>query len=188
MVDHFTAGQVLEDGKDEIMSMKWIGAILIIIGCGGAGFYMASQYRRELKMLRQLECALEYMTSELKYRQIPLPQLINAAADRTCGAIRNCLAGLAGELESQIAPDAGSCMKAVLAKAKDIPLRVFNCMELLGSTLGLFDLEGQLAGFSSVHAECNRLITEMEEGKQQRLRSYQTLGLCAGAALAILFA
>lgn len=167
--------------------MKWIGAILVIIGCGGVGFYMAFQYRRELQMLKQLEKALEYMTSELRYRQTPLPQLVRAAADRSCGALRHCLEELSGELESQIAPDAISCMKAVLAKAKDIPSRVFNCMEQLGSTLGLFDLEGQLAGFASVQRECGRGIEEMEAGKQQRIRSYQTLGLCAGAALAILF-
>lgn len=167
--------------------MKWIGAILVIIGCGGVGFYMAFRYSRELTMLKQFKNALEYMTSELRYRQTPLPQMIKAAADRSCGELRQCLEELSVELESQIAPDAASCMKAALSKARDIPLRVFNCMEQLGSTLGLFDLEGQLAGFVSVQNECSRLITEMEDGKQQRIRSYQTLGLCAGAVLAILF-
>lgn len=169
------------------MGMKWIGAILVIIGCGGVGFYMAFLYRRELQMLKQLDNLLEYMISELKYRQTSLPQLIKAAADRTGGILNQCLVALAVELESQIAPDAVSCMNAVLIRTKDIPKRVFACLELLGSTLGLFDLDGQLVGFASVKSECGRCIEEMEAGKQQRIRSYQTLGLCAGAALAILF-
>lgn len=169
------------------MSVKWIGAILVMIGCGGLGFYMASQYRRELRILKQLLSALEYMANELRYRQTPLPQLIKSASERSEGAIKQCLQELFRELESQIAPDAGCCMKAALGKVKELPNRAVLCMELLGSTLGLFDLEGQLAGFSSVQGECSRLIAEMEDGKQQRLRSYQTLGLCAGAALAILF-
>lgn len=187
MVDQFTAGQVLADGKDENMSLKWIGAILVVAGCGGVGFLMAFQYRRELRMLRQLEKVLEYMAYELKCRQIPLPQLIKTAADRTNGALRGCLEGLSGELESQISPDAISCMRVALSKTKELPKRVLACLELMGSTLGVFDLDGQLAGFASVQAECNRCILEMENGKEQRLRSYQTLGLCAGAALAILF-
>ena len=57
----------------------------------------------------------------------------------------------------------------------------------LGASLGRFDLQGQLQGIESVRAQCRKDLAELEDNRDQRLRSYQTLGLCAGCALAILF-
>ena len=53
--------------------------------------------------------------------------------------------------------------------------------------MGQFDLSGQLKGFEAVNKDCLRELTDLENNRTQRTRSYQTLGLCAGAALAILF-
>ena len=57
----------------------------------------------------------------------------------------------------------------------------------MGSSLGRFDLEGQLQGLESVRIYCREQLDELSKDRDVRLRSYQTLGLCAGAALAILF-
>jgi len=48
-------------------------------------------------------------------------------------------------------------------------------------------MEGQLKGLESVRQECRRQVETLSYNRDARLRSYQTLGLCAGAALAILF-
>jgi hypothetical protein len=57
----------------------------------------------------------------------------------------------------------------------------------LGQSLGRFDLNGQLLGIAAVRNTCRSKLQQFEKNKEVRLRSYQTLGLCAGAALAILF-
>ena len=57
----------------------------------------------------------------------------------------------------------------------------------MGSSLGRFDLDGQLLGLEAVRVYCQEQLSEMSKDRDVRLRSYQTLGLCAGAALAILF-
>ena len=57
----------------------------------------------------------------------------------------------------------------------------------LGKSLGRFDLNGQLQGIEQVRAHCRRELSSLENGRDQRIRGYQTLGVCAGAALAILF-
>ena len=57
----------------------------------------------------------------------------------------------------------------------------------LGKTLGRFDLEGQLQGLQAVCAACLEARDSLQKDRDTRLRSYRTLGLCAGAALAILF-
>ena len=55
------------------MSFKWIGALMVVAGCGGVGFTMAAAYIREEWALRSLIGALDYMTCELQYRLTPLP-------------------------------------------------------------------------------------------------------------------
>ena len=77
-------------------------------------------------------------------------------------------------------------MKAVLAKSKDIPRHTLESLQNLGNSLGRFDLSGQLKGLEGVRQECRGKLTRLMGNQEVRLRSYQTLGLCAGAALVIL--
>ena len=169
------------------MSLKLIGAVLIIAGCGGVGFSMAAAHRREENALRQLIGALDYMGCELQYHLTPLPELCRCAAAESGGCISRVLLNLSSELESQIAPDAASCMNAAIAKTPKLPTRARKNLTLLGSSLGRFDLQGQLKGLKGARQQCRRELEELSTDRDVRLRSYQTLGLCAGSALAILF-
>ena len=60
-------------------------------------------------------------------------------------------------------------------------------LQLLGKTLGRFDLQGQLSGIASVKQLCKRDLDGLQNNQELRLRSYRTLGICAGVALVILF-
>lgn len=169
------------------MNFKWIGAVLIICGCTLAGFMISAAYRREERELHQLIGALDYMSCELQYRRSPLPDLCRLAGTERSGYVGKLFLNLAKELESQISPDVQSCLAIAAATAGQLPKRLQEAVCILGASLGRFDLEGQLLGLDSVRAYCREQLEEMSEGRDTRLRSYQTLGLCAGAALAILF-
>lgn len=169
------------------MTYKWIGAICIIVSCGGFGFAMGAMQLREEKTLRQLISALDYMECELQYRLTPLPDLCRQAGADSRGCIREVFGKLAYELESQVSPDVESCMRAALRETDNLPKYTLEAFVLLGQSLGRFDLPGQLKGLDGVRLACRRRLEELTVNKEPRLRSYQTLGLCAGAALAILF-
>lgn len=147
----------------------------------------ASAYRRREKLLRQLIRALQVMECELRYRLTPLPELTRLAARETGGALRDVLQLFARELDWQLSPDANSCMKAALRRTRDLPGSLRRLMLQLGRMLGRFDLSGQLQGLESVQAACQLELEALGKDRDIRLRSYQTLGFCAGAALAILF-
>ncbi len=170
------------------MTFKWIGALLIIGGCGGFGFSMARGYLRQEQQLRQLRQASQLMGWELQYRLTALPELAVMAGNACGGALKKVFLDFARELNWQTGSDARSCMQEALKKSRDIPPKIRRVLRLLGKSLGRFDLEGQLQGLEGVQEECKRQLAELGRDKPQRLRSYQTLGLCAGAALAILFA
>ena len=67
------------------MSYRWFGAALVIAGCGGFGFSIASGYKREEGILRQLLRVLNYMEWELQYRLTPLPELCRQAGKESFG-------------------------------------------------------------------------------------------------------
>lgn len=169
------------------MMYKWLGAALVILACGGFGFSLAAAHKREEQALRQLISALDFMECELQYRLTPLPDLCRQAGEQCGGVIGTVLLNLARELECQIAPEVFGCMRSALSGCEALPNATSRLLLQLGKSLGRFDLNGQLKGIEAVRSDCRRTLDKLSENRENTLRSYQTLGLCAGAALAILF-
>lgn len=168
------------------MILKLIGSLLIVAACGSVGFYAAAACRREEKILRQFIFCLNFMECELQYHLTSLPDLCRQTAAKSDGPLKAFYVNLATELEDQISPDTERCVMAALAKVKDMPGMTGEAIMMLARTLGRFDIQGQLSGIDETRQECCRKLEELTQNKTLRLRSYQTLGLCAGAALAIL--
>lgn len=169
------------------MDCKWVGAVLIIMGCGGFGFSLAAAHLREEAMLRQLIGILDYMACELQFRLTPLPDLCRQAGQQTYGKLRGIFFALSEELDQQVSSEVRSCMETALAQTSDLPPQAQENLRLLGASLGRFDLDGQLSGLELVRTSCRKDLEGLTINRDARLRSYQTLGLCAGAAIAILF-
>lgn len=166
--------------------LKMIGIVLVISACGGVGFAIAAVHRREESSLRQLVSILDFMECELQYRLTPLPELCRLCSKEFPQMPGKVFAELATEMEQQISPDVTYCMASVLNRMKDIPPITRKEFALLGRTVGKFDLMGQLKGLEGVRQDCQLNLERLANNRDNRLRSYQTLGLCAGAALAIL--
>ena len=160
---------------------------MILAASGGLGFKIVMTHLYEERTLRQLVRLLDYMSSELLYRLTPLPELCRQVAAEGSGILSSVFLQLALELENQITPDVYRCMLAAIAKNKQIPKRTGAELELLGRSLGRFDLQGQIKGLDAVRMSCRQGLDHLNDNKENRLRSYQTLALCAGAALVILF-
>lgn len=166
--------------------IRVLGACCIFAGCGGFGFSMAAAHRREEAELRQFLSALEFMSCELAYRMTPLSALCYAAADGRSGSVRTFLTELARALDAQTAPDVQGCVHDVLSRLQPSK-RLTRQMQELGATLGRFDLPGQLRGLEGAIRSTEEALRTIRDGAADRRRSYQTLGLCVGAAMAILF-
>ena len=169
------------------MDYKWIGAILIMVSCSGCGFTIAAGKRKEEGLLLQLSGILQYMEADLQYRLTPLPELCRMVAGESKGLLQSLFLNLYRELTWQKLPDAGSCMYAALRRTGEIPPRVRRLFVQLGHTLGRFDLPGQLQGIQAVQKHCEESLEAIRKNRDEQLRSYQTLGVCTGAALAIIF-
>lgn len=169
------------------MSLRIFGAVLIVLGCGGFGAILVRNDRLAEKSLRSLCAGLDFMSSELQYRLTPLPDLCRMAGQELGSGVGAVFSTLAMTLEDQISPDVNACMHAALSRNPSLPEATAACFRILGTSLGRFDLEGQLRGLDRTRTECRERLAEFAAGRDQRRRNYRTLSLCAGAALAILF-
>ncbi|MDO5399789.1 MAG: stage III sporulation protein AB [Eubacteriales bacterium] len=170
------------------MTYKWVGAVLVVLGCGGCGLRMVAEQTRQAGLLRQLLQGLEFMESQLQYRLTPLPELCRQAAGEVGGSLGPVLRELAQRLDGGEAPEVSACMTAVLSSHGELPGNLRRLLYQLGKSLGRFDLPGQIQGLRTVRSACQQERQRLEENKGERFRSIQTLACCAGAALVILFA
>ena len=169
------------------MNIRWIGALFVVVSCGWFGFSSASLDRNEVSLLRHLNSAAEIMECELSYRLTPLPELCRKAGNTAGRTIRRILNNLAIELEKQSIPDVESGMLITLAKEELLPRSVYKILRSMGSSLGRYDLPGQIKGLEAIRESCQSELKNLDLNREERTRGYQTIGLCAGTALAILF-
>ncbi len=136
--------------------------------------------------MKQMITVMDYMEWELQLRHTALPGLCRIAGEKTTGVLKKIFSSLAQELEAGAAADSDACMRSVLKIHDKLPAGVTEAMELFGSSMGMFDLESQIQGLKAVKQECHRQLAVHQNGQEERIRSYQTLGVCAGAGIAIL--
>ncbi len=168
------------------MTLRIMGAVLVIVACGGYGFRLAAAYRRQERLLAELQRILEFMHSELECRMTSLPELCVLAAGQAVGSLKKVLLQLSAELDSQISPDVACCMEAAISRTPMLPPQVTDLLRRLGRSLGQFDLDGQLRQLKGVQKQCAICMEELRSHRDERVKSYEVLGVCAGIALAIL--
>lgn len=170
------------------MNIKWLGAALILSGCGGVGFRMAAEIRQQEKLLGQIIRILHLLEWELQYRLSSLPELCRLASRESSGILREIFQKLSARLSRQEQDDAWACMDIVLQEYPTLPRSVRKHLRYLGRSLGRFDLPGQLHGLQTVRNACQTDLSNLKKNAEVRQKSYQTLAICAGTSLVILFA
>lgn len=168
------------------MNYKWIGAVFIITGCSFAGLLMALNVKRESEALKTLSSAFAFMIHELTCRLTCLPELCRKVSQTESGCVSRFFATLSQELDGQVAPDVSSCVCVAVSKTEKLPEKTKALLLEMGKSLGQFDLNEQVSALRLLQIECAESCAKVDADKAQRLRNYETLGLCAGAALAIL--
>jgi stage III sporulation protein AB len=165
--------------------IRILGALFLLLGCGGFGIAVSAAHRREVKMLKKLKGAVMEMEWELKYRMTELPELCMIAGNAAGGVLKDIFLELSNKLKRCEIVDISASVNGILSQ-HDLPGRVRRNMRQLGTAIGRFDLEGQLQGLAMIRHRCIADIQKLEENSSDRLRCYRMMAWCGGAALAIL--
>jgi stage III sporulation protein AB len=162
--------------------------LLILGGTAGFGFGAAMRVRQGVRQLESLLSALEVMQCELNYTKTPLPKLCAVVSKTAQGPISVLFQRLSDELQKNETKSVSEAMRCAISGTKRLflPKDIVFCLLELGETLGKFDLEGQTALIKMTQQRIKNVLQTIQSDQKLRCRSYEALGLCAGAALIIL--
>ena len=168
------------------MSIRVIGAVLIILGTTYLGVKIAAYQNSTICMLEELCGILDYLACELEYRRLPLPELCRSVAGNKKSQIFDFFQRIAEEMDAQICPSVAACTESVLLQKDSLPDTVSILLRRLGNLLGRFDVEGEIVGLHSLRQECENVLEHLRLQKAQKGKSNQTLWICAGVMAAVL--
>lgn len=166
--------------------IRWIGALLVLIGAGSFGGSRAAQYYRRARQLRELKSAVEMIRCEINYTLLPLAQLYCGVADRLTGPTAQFFRKIGRLLEAGTPRQraAQKAMEAVPALLLPNDARL-ALLELCG-TLGRYDLEGENRMLSLSGQRIAAALERCEAEKKPMARSCAAVAASAGIALVIL--
>lgn len=169
------------------MIIKFLGAIMILCGCGLLGIMSASSYRKEVNTLDSFISLINLIECELQYKSNKLQDIFEDLAGTVKSPVSNFCRILSAELDSQVQPCVPDCIYAALSKCRNIPKSTEKFIVDMGQTLGRFDLKGQLTELSAVRTEAESVLSKLKSEQDSKTRNIKTLAICAGAAIVILF-
>lgn len=166
--------------------IKIVGSGMILASSAWTGLRAALCLRRTQEQLRELCAALELMAGEVSFAATPFVPLCRRAGAGRCEAVRGFFEALAAEAELPEHATVGMTQRACAAAKLVLPGRTLSAMERLFDAYGRFDRAGQLRQIELVSEELRQLTAELSVQLRDRCRSYELLGLTAGAAVLVL--
>ena len=165
--------------------IHWVGAILVIAAGSLCGFSMARSYSALEQGLRQLVVGLEIMHCQIQYRLTTVPELCRILSAACTGTVAQVFSDLEAALEQEDACRLPLSMAEALRQNPELPEPCVRSFRRIGQMLGQMDLQSQL---KSIELETERLrgtLRQVAEERPGRVKSYRTLGIGCGVALAI---
>lgn len=168
--------------------LRLIGTLLVVAASSAVGFGFAANVRAQLTQLTQLTGALEYMKNEISYRLTPLPELfylLSASSGKAVGAFFGRCAQTLGQTP---AASVQSVFREAMQQTPQLALSQQTRQTLLelSMSLGKFDAAGQLSAIELAGARLRQELQALQSHRRERCRSYETIGICAGLALAVI--
>ena len=167
------------------MMIRMLGAGLTLLSGALYAIRFTKEHRLKEAYFEELLMILEHFLWELQTNLSPLNICCQVASCSGKGKMSQIMAQLAHYLVQGSGQSPETCMDLVL-EGQDIPLVLRHRLHQLADTLGRYDLSGQIGGIRAVQELCRRDLHALTVQRAKNVKSCQALGLCTGAAVAIL--
>ena len=169
--------------------LKAAGVILILFGCGGLGWHAVLRHTARIKMLAELEQALQYLYGEIEYSGSDMMELLDRLAARQ---------GYFGDLWKNM----GDCLRSYDGKGffyhwkRELhKLGTAGClkrgdMELLcsiGENLGNMDRQTQLHTLEIFQVRLREILLQARQEYGEKVKVSGIVWITAGLFLALVF-
>lgn len=168
--------------------LKILGMIFVVASSAAVGFGFAAGVRAQAVQLQQLISALEYMKNEISYRLTPLPELFSLLSSPEGKPISTFFACCAQSMQQSPAASVQGVFLDAMQKTPQLalPQAARQTLLELSLSLGKFDTAGQMSAITLASDRLRQQLQALEARRLERCRSYETIGVCAGLALAVI--
>lgn len=170
------------------MILKWIGSAIVIVSCGGMGFYFGAEVERRIRELRQLREILFLLRGDVRYMRSPLPEAIGRIGERESGMWGRFFASVAEELAGFDVPDFGQVFDRRINEIRKETALNRQDLELLarfGEMLGKMDMEMQLNAFDWYLEQSGERLDQLVGQADKQITLHKSMGILAGVFLLI---
>ena len=168
--------------------LKTIGMILILMASGTVGFGMARTVRRQQVQTVVLIDALLRLRHELQYRLTPLPDAFAVLGEMPNREVAAFFSAMSARLQSGRTCTVGYACRQALRRTEGlcIPAGVRTTLMSLFDTLGKYDLDGNLQALDLALGRLREEARQLQGSAAARCKTYVTLGVCTGLAVAVI--
>jgi len=148
---------------------------------------MAEGFRRRPVQIRQLQFALTVLGSEIRFRQTPLPQGLQAVAAAVSGPVGKLFADLAAGLQEADGRGVSWAWQQVKADSKlALAPEDLDLLENLMLVLGAGNIQEQGRQLELHLEHLHRLEREAERSRESNEKIWRYLGVFSGFALVLI--
>lgn len=168
--------------------LKLIGMILVVASSSAVGFGFAANIRAQSRQLGALLSALAYMKNEISYRLTPLPELFYLLGKSSPAPIGSLFSSCAQALMQNPSASVQGVVRSALSQTPQLAITQQTRQTLLelALSLGKFDAAGAASALELAQTRLRQELMVLDSHRRERCRSYQTIGVCAGLALAVI--
>lgn len=168
--------------------LKMIGLSMILAASSAMGLRLAATAKRQQTQTLALIDAILRLRHELQCSLTPLPQafsLLSRSENREIGAF---FGNIATRVQCADGCAVGFACRRALTKTAGLclPEAARQALISLFDTLGKYDLEGNLQALDLALSRLREQARTLRDQVRGRCRTYLTLGVCTGLAVAVI--
>lgn len=164
--------------------MRLIGVVFIVFSAGSVGVRIGFSLRQRCVFLQQLIKAFKLLENEIAFGSTPLPKAFALIGHASDGVVRRIFVGVSERMEKSRWMSPRKAMELTLETVDD--KSTDQILLDLSEKIGRYDLNAQIDGLKCAQVQTQSLLEELERERSVKSRTYKTLSLCAGLAVAIL--
>ena len=168
--------------------LKTIGMILILTASGTVGLGLARTVRRQQTQTVALIDALLRLRHELQYRLTPLPDAFAVLGGMPNREVAAFFSGMSERLQSSRTCTVGYACRKAMERTSGLQLTAGTHSALLAlfDALDREDLEGNLQVLELALERLRAEARMIQSGSRARCRTYISLAVCTGLAIAVI--
>lgn len=168
--------------------IKITGALMIVLACSGAGFFIAQSFINRTKEIRQLQNIVSYIETEIIYGHTPLYTIMRNISTREKGGVSEIFATISEGMKLNQSSFA-QCWQEAFEKLRlktSLKERELLIMLQLGSILGQSDRESQQKYIRIAFTHLRSEEQDAHELEKRYEKLSRTLGVLTGILIVVL--